>query len=101
MLQLLRFHLIYILYHCSDSSSDSEPYSFRGKGRKNKRYSCLPRYVFGSLLVYLFYDSCLKYCAFRDGTTSESEIGTPVKKQGHTGPHTDVASDSELTSVKL
>ena len=50
--------------------------------------------MFGSILVYPFYDPCLKY-----GTTSESENSTPVKKQEHTGPHTDVASDSQLTSI--
>ena len=30
--------------------------------------------------------------------TSESEIGTPVKKQVRSGPHTDAISDSEQSS---
>ena len=46
------------------------------------------------ILVDVFYDPSLKYCAIREGTTSESEVGTPVKKQGRTG-HT---LDSELSS---
>lgn len=64
---------------------------------KAKRTSAI--IVFPGMLtcVGLCCDPFLQYCAFRDGTTSESEIGTPVKKQRRTGL-TEVVSDSELSS---
>ena len=46
------------------------------------------------VLVDLILRSIPEILLFREGTTSESEIGTSVKKQGQTG-HT---SDSKLSS---
>ena len=50
--------------------------------------------MLSGILVDLFYYPSLKYCAFREGTTSESEIGTPVKQEGtgHTSDQRTVVS---------